>query len=122
MSEVEVFDALRYRVEVAKDGTRRYYNNAGELHRDEGPAVEWADGSKGWFQNGQYHRTDGPAIERADGTKLWYQNDQLHRIDGPAVECRDGDKRWYINGKRLTEAEFSQLVSEMSEQAVYLIH
>ena len=96
MSEVEVFDALKYRVEVAKDGTRRYYNNAGELHRDEGPAVDWAD-----------------------GTKLWYQNGQLHRIDGPAVECRDGDKRWYINGKRLTEAEFSQLVMKMSEIAVF---
>ena len=87
MSEQAVFDALKYRVEVAKDGTRRYYNNAGELHRDEGPAVDWAY-----------------------GTKLWYQNGQLHRTDGPAVECRDGDKRWYINGKRLTEAEFNQRV------------
>ena len=88
MSEQDVFDALKYRVEVAKDGTRRYYNNAGELHRDEGPAVEWAD-----------------------GTKLWYQNGQLHRTDGPAIEWWDGDKRWYINGKRLTEAEFNQAIN-----------
>ena len=53
MSEQDVFDALKYRVEVAKDGTRRYYNNAGELHRDEGPAVEWADGTKEWYINGE---------------------------------------------------------------------
>ena len=88
MSEEEVFDILKYRIEVNMYGTRRYYNNAGELHRDEGPAVEWAD-----------------------GTKLWYQNGQLHRTDGPAVESRDGDKRWYINGKRLTEKYFNQTVT-----------
>ena len=95
MSEQDVFDALKYRVEVAKDGTRRYYNNAGELHRDEGPAVDWAD-----------------------GTKLWYQNGQLHRTDGPAVECRDGDKRWYINGKRLTEEYFSQTVKHACSSGI----
>ena len=95
MSEQEVFDALKYRVEVAKDGTRRYYNNAGELHRDEGPAVDWAD-----------------------GTKLWYQNGQLHRTDCPAVECRDGDKRWYINGKRLTEEYFSQTVTHACSSGI----
>ena len=118
MSEQEVFDALKYRVEVAKDGTRRYYNNAGELHRDEGPAIEYPDGSKSWCQNGQYHRTDGPAIERANGTKEWAQNGQLHRTDGPAVECRDGDKRWYINGKRLTEEYFSQTVKHACSSGI----
>ena len=122
MSEVELFDALRYHVEVDSYGTRRYYNSANRLHRESGPAVEYKDGEKRWYRNGLLHRIEGPAVEWADGTKLWYQNGQLHRTDGPAVECRDGDKRWYINGERLTEAEFNQLVSEMSEQAVYLIH
>ena len=112
MSEQDVFDALKYRVEVAKDGTRRYYNKAGELHRDEGPAVEWPDGSKGWFQNGQYHRTDGPAIERANGTKEWVQNGQRHRIDGVAIDYANGCKRWFIHGVEMTEAEFNQLVGE----------
>ena len=63
MSEQQVFDALKYRIKVTKDGTRSYYNNAGELHRDEGPAIEYADGDKFWYQNGNLHRTDGPAIE-----------------------------------------------------------
>ena len=89
MSEVEVFDALRYRVEVDMRGTRWYYNSANQLHREGGPAIEHESGANGWYQNGLRHRTDGPAIE-----------------------CADGTKRWYINGVRLTEAEFNQLVSE----------
>ena len=52
MSEQEVFDALKYRIEVDKFGTWGYYNSAGELHRDDGPAVEWADGNEFWYING----------------------------------------------------------------------
>ena len=77
MSEQEVFDALKYRVEVDVYGTRRHYNNAGHLHRTDGPAVELANGAKYWYQNGQYHRTDGPAIMWPDGHKWWYINDWL---------------------------------------------
>ena len=112
MSEVEVFDALRYRVEVAKDGTRRYYNNAGELHRDEGPAVEYANGRKEWYQNDHIHRINGPAIEYPNGNKEWWQNGQRHRVDGPAITRADGSKAWCINGKRLTEDEFNQAVKQ----------
>ena len=87
MSEQEVFNALKYRIEVDEDGTRRYYNAAG-----------------------QFHRTDGPAVERADGTEFWYQNGQLHRTAGPAIEWCDGAGWWYLNGNLLTEAEFNQRV------------
>ena len=31
-------------------------------------------GSKYWFQNGERHRLDGPACEWADGSKAWYIN------------------------------------------------
>ena len=56
-------------------------------------------GTKRWFKNGQRHREDGPAVEYADGFKAWYENDRLHRLDGPAVEYADGLKRWWVNGK-----------------------
>ena len=87
MSEQAVFDALKYRIEVDDCGTRSYYNSAGELHRDDGPAVEWAS-----------------------GTESWYQNGLRHRVEGPAVEYPDGGKAWFINGEEFTEAEFNQAV------------
>ena len=70
-----------------------------ELHRLDGPAVEFVDGHKEWYQNGKLHRLDGPAIECANGDKCWYQNGQRHRLDGPAVELADGYKAWYQNGQ-----------------------
>ena len=39
---------------------------------------------------GEFHREDGPSIEYNDGTKLWYKNNQLHRENGPG-EAREAD-------------------------------
>ena len=83
MSEQEVFDALKYRIETNDYGSRYYLNSAGELHR-----------------------TDGPAIELADGTKFWYQNGKLHREDGPAMVYPNGVWSWYLNGVLYTEHNF----------------
>jgi hypothetical protein len=59
---------------------------------------------------GQYHREDGPAIEFSDGTKYWYIKGQFHREDGPAREFPDGSKFWYLNGEYYTEQEHQQEV------------
>ena len=62
-----------------------------------------------WYNlNDQLHREDGPAIEWANGDKYWYLNDKLHREDGPAVECANGNKYWYLNGQYLTEKEHKE--------------
>ena len=87
MSEQEVFNVLKYRIDVDMFGTRRYYNSAGQLHR-----------------------TNGPAIEFNDGSKYWYQNGVCHRTDGPAVEWDSGGKSWFIDGRLLSEAEFKEVV------------
>jgi hypothetical protein len=87
------------------DGHKEWYRN-GQLHREDGPAVEWADGTKYWYRNNQCHREDSPAIELPSGNKEWYRNGQLHREDGPAIEWSDGTKFWYLDGKKLTEKEF----------------
>jgi hypothetical protein len=71
--------------EVKSDGTF-WRNEKGEYHREDGPAVELANGNKFWYLNGQYHREDGPAVELANGYKEWWLNGQYHREDGPAVE------------------------------------
>jgi hypothetical protein len=70
-----------------------------------------------WYQNGQLHRLDGPAIEYPNGDKRWYQNDQLHRLDGPAIEFSNGTKEWYINSVRFTENEFNKQVKVMQTPA-----
>jgi len=71
----------------------------GKRHRDDGPAIEWVDGSKEWYIEDKRHRIDGPAIERVNGDKLWYKEDKFHREDGPAVEWADGTKYWFKEGK-----------------------
>ena len=35
----------------------------------------WDDGTKYWCLDGQLHREDGPAIEYPDGVKRWFLND-----------------------------------------------
>ena len=95
---------IEYKVKVYKDRTEWYLN--GQLHREDGPAFEGANGDKMWFQNGKYHREDGPAIEYQSGTKHWYLNGNYHREDGPAIVWADGTKFWYLNGKELTDLYF----------------
>ena len=96
-------------INVSEYGTKLYYSDREMkiLHREDGPAIEWAKGDKLWYVNGKLHREDGPAVERANGYKAWFINDKRHREDGPAIEYADGSKEWWINGKRLTEDEFN---------------
>jgi hypothetical protein len=79
--------------------TKRWYNENGQLHREDGPAVERANGNNEWWLNGNLHRENGPAIELASGTKFWILNGKVHRKDGPAREWANGTKQWYKNGK-----------------------
>jgi len=66
-------------------GVKEWRNAVGQLHRDEGPALEWSDGI----------------------TKFWYQNGLAHREDGPAsiMKCGSGEgevaQTWWVEGKRI---------------------
>ena len=61
--------------------------------------------TKEWYLNGKKHREDGPAVEYANGNKEWHLNGKCHREDGPAIEYAYGDKAWYRNGVNCTEEE-----------------
>jgi hypothetical protein len=64
-----------------------------------------------WYNDkDEYHRLDGPAIEYADGSKEWRVDGKLHRLDGPAIEYTDGHKAWYVNGEDMTEKEFNEYI------------
>ena len=107
-------------------GDTLYYKDSKHtiLHRDNGPAVEYKDGSGAWYKDNKLHRVGGPAITLLltsgnpfytmeitlhAGDKAWYQNNYLHRTDGPAVERHNGQKLWYINGNRLTLKEIEEI-------------
>jgi len=66
-----------------------------------------------WFLNGKQHRDNGPAVEYANGSKVWYVNGDCHRTDGPAIECEDGSKSWWLNGIPYTEQEHRLLVRQI---------
>ena len=83
---------------VDKNGNKIWMLN-GKRHREDGPAVEYADGYKVWYLNDKLHREDGPAYEGVDGTKAWFLHGKCHREDGPAVEWVDGDKEWWLHGR-----------------------
>ena len=99
------------------NGTKEWYIN-GKRYREDGPAVEWADGAKFWFINGQLHREGGPATELCNGTKYWFVNGKRHREDGPAVEYANGTKYWYINDEQLTEQEFNNRANDCDGRVV----
>ena len=66
---------------IDKFGNVFYFNENNEFHREDGPAMEHADGIKFWFRNNSYHREDGPAIEYADGEKeYWYNGVEYQEI------------------------------------------
>jgi len=64
--------------EVDIHGNARYYNSKGQLHREDGPAVEWVNGDKHWFINGKRHRLDGPAAEWFTENKIWYLKSKIY--------------------------------------------
>ncbi len=45
-----------------------------ELPTDFTGIAELTKGAKAWYRNGKLHREDGPAIEEADGSKEWFLN------------------------------------------------
>ena len=101
-------------------GNRVWRNPAGQLHRTDGPAIEWANGGKDWWVNGKCHRTDGPAIEWSNGTKEWWLNGQLHRMDGPAIEAANGTKEWRVNDRRTSKQIISYLSSQLHLKVLLL--
>ena len=105
-TDAALFDSLKYRVVVGPDGTRKYFNNAGQLHCEEGPAIVYPYGRHEWYRNGLRHRDVGPAVERANGYKEWWHYGLLHRTGGPAIEYTTGNRRWFLNGDEYTAHDY----------------
>ena len=61
---------------IGEYGQTEYKNKHGELHREDGPAVIYTNGSEEWYINDKLHREDGPAVIWEDGTKYWFLHDK----------------------------------------------
>jgi len=66
---------------------RREDNNL--LHREGGPAIEWANGNKYWCYNGKLHRADGPAVQFLENIKQYHLNGKFY----PGI---NSDEEWII--------------------------
>ena len=66
----------------------RHHDAGGWLHRDDGPAIVFADGARVWMQHGALHRAGGPATEGSGGSPAWRRHGG--RIESPEWACTTG--------------------------------
>lgn len=76
------------------------------------------NGNKRYRVEGNLHREDGPAVQYFSGTNMWFIDGLLHRLDGPAIEWIDGDKAWYIKGVKIevnSQEEFEDYINQFKD-------
>lgn len=104
--------------EIDVYGNKIWKNPYGEFHREDGPAIIYADGREDWYINGLIHRDgDLPAITTRDGYMAWYQYGYRQR-DGeqPAVIYADGVLEWYQRGKYHRDGDKPALIGQKNEK------
>jgi len=124
-------------------GTIYYYNNAKQIHREDGPAVKNKVIEEWWINDKRHRENDEPAVlqytiyRKNKAKKLlkifvchiemnkvgvyeqeWWYNGKLHRIGGPAIirynEITDTFKKeYYINGQRYDTTEYFIKLQEL---------
>jgi len=62
-------------------------------------------GTRKYIDRGKVHKIDGPAEIYKDGTLIYRKHGNLHREDGPAVEYPSGRKMYYLDGNPITAEE-----------------
>lgn len=63
-----------------------------------------------WYLGDKLHKENGPAVEFADGTREWWIDGKRHREDGAAIEFGDGTNKWFLDGKNLSEENFDAAI------------
>ena len=62
-----------------RNGSVRWLDDKGYNHREDGPAVVYADGTQYWARHGRSHFAYGPAVLYDDGRLVWYEAGHLLR-------------------------------------------
>lgn len=101
----KLFDELNNR--------KAFYDENGQYHNDNGPAVIHYNGDVEYYIHGKKHRLDGPAVIRSDGYNAHYINDKKSRVDGPALyKIIDGKivtSAYFYNNNHYIKEEFDRL-------------
>ena len=87
-----------------------------ERGREEFTREEWQKS----YESHLAHREDGPAYEYANGDREWYQDGKLHRLDGPAYRIKSTEPSWYIDGEEFSFEEHYQLIQEVKDMPLVL--
>jgi hypothetical protein len=95
----------------------------GQRHREDGPAIEWADGTKSWYLNGNWlteeehkRRTSGitmdDALAAGDGVILREQAERIEALESQRDELlaaleilteRIGSDEWFAHWSKIAE-------------------
>lgn len=74
----------------------------------------WRDADDKW------HREDGPAVIYADGEAVWFRHGHKHRDDGPSTIFPDGSVNWCLNGNMYSFEDWLEKAAISCEQKVML--
>jgi hypothetical protein len=82
---------IKYEVEVYPNGDKHWHLN-GKLHREDGPAIEWADGDKCWYLNDEY-LTEEEFNKRMAPT-VGMTIDEMEKVLGMKVNMLNLEHKW----------------------------
>ena len=83
---------------LRQNGDTEYFHDD-VRHRNNYPAIIYADGGTEWWSNGLRHRLIYPAVILQDGTRMWYHYGKLHRtLHRPAVIFGNGKLEYWEDG------------------------
>ena len=106
---------ITYEVKVYVSGSKYWYLN-GKLHREDGPAIEYADGSKFWYLDGKrYSEADWKKAVNPDSC-----DGKTVEIDGKKYRLTEiqGDKNGYFN---FAEDTFIKRSKKLKRQIIYIV-
>lgn len=67
------------RVETHENGTKEWYR-LDVLHREDGPAVEYANGDKEWWWRGKRFRIDDGPVAIYGNKEYWYKYGDFEKV------------------------------------------
>ena len=85
--------------------TEVWEDENGHIHREDGPAVIYDDGSVEYWQHGRLHRIGGPAIDYPDTFRKWYQDNNLY----------NNSREWWVDNYRIFSKEQYQKATGCSD-------